>query len=58
MFQDLKLIRQWNISQPDGDGTAAYWSSNGTIFDTSEVTAGIAALCVQRIIDVPTSKYF
>ena len=48
---------QWNTSQPDGDGTAAYWSSEGYVFDTSEVTTDINTLCVQKVINVATGKY-
>ena len=33
-------------------------SSNGYVFDTSEVTKGITTLCVQKVIKVNTGKYF
>ena len=41
---------KWRPGQPDGDGTAAYYSTDSTVLDANETKAGVAGVCVQEII--------
>ena len=45
----MKLLRQWGKTQPNGDGAAAYWSSDGTVSDTLETKSKVRGVCVQEI---------
>ena len=45
MGQQGKIGWKW---QPSGDGTAAYWRSDGTVWDTIE-TKQFSTWCVQEI---------
>ena len=41
--------------QPNGDGTAAYWREDGTVYDTYEAQQ-FSTWCVQEIISGISSK--
>ena len=50
------LLPKWSPGQPNGDGTAAYYSSDSQVSDAEQTKTGVAGVCVQEIIDESTSK--
>ena len=51
----LCFLSKWSPGQPNGDGSAAYYSTDSQVSDANKTETGVVGVCVQEII-VETSK--
>ena len=54
----LCFLSKWSPGQPNGDGTAAYYSTDSQVLDAKETKVGVMGVCVQEITDEFTSKSY
>ena len=45
------FFSKWSPGQPNGDGTAAYYSTDSQVLDAKETKIGVVGVCVQEITD-------
>ena len=50
------LHLKWSPGQPNGNGTAAYYSTDSQVSDAKETKTGIAGVCVQEIVGETTTS--
>ena len=50
------LHLKWSPGQPNGYGTAAYYSTDSQVSDAKETKTGVEGVCVQEFINDFTGK--
>ena len=50
------FLSKWQPGQPNGDGTAAYYSTDSQVLDAKETKTGVEGVCVQEFINDFTGK--